>query len=82
LLAVCRLVLAAISPFLSQLLSGQPDHLGEVTVLLPQVKRGILAILLDFIYTGTMQVSTQVPHHHLISWNVLITVCRITSKAH
>jgi hypothetical protein len=27
-----------------------------VTVLLPQVKRGVLSILLDFLYTGTMQV--------------------------
>jgi hypothetical protein len=51
-----RLVLAAVSPFLSDLLSGQPDLPGEVTVLLPQVKRGVLSILLDFLYTGTMQV--------------------------
>ena len=52
-----RIVLAAISPFLSALLSGQPEHLGEVTLLLPQVRRSVLAILLEFLYTGTMQVS-------------------------
>ena len=51
-----RIVLAAISPFLSALLSGQPEHLGEVTLLLPQVRRSVLAILLEFLYTGTMQV--------------------------
>jgi len=56
-IAVHRLVLGAVSPFMAAVLSSLPPGLPHVTVLLPDVRRELLQQLIDFIYTGVMQLS-------------------------
>ena len=54
--SLSRLVLGAVSPFMAVVLSSLPPGLPHVTVLLPDVRRELLQQLIDFIYTGVMQV--------------------------
>ena len=57
-----RIVLAAVSPFLRHVLdneAGQSSAAGQVTIVMPDVRRGVVLQLLDFLYTGIMKVSIQ-----------------------
>ncbi len=56
-LLVSRIVLAACSDFLRDAFLELPQGLMEFTLVLPGVKRSLMAILVDFLYTGKMSVA-------------------------
>lgn len=49
-----RIVLASSSPFLSQTFKDLPQGLNEYTIIIPNIKKAIVEILVDFLYTGQM----------------------------
>jgi len=56
-IAAHRLVLGAVSPYLSQVLSSLPSGLPHVSLLVPDVRKELMQQLIDFIYTGVMKLS-------------------------
>lgn len=59
----CRLVLAACSPFLREVFLSLPQGLAEFTLVIPHIKKQVVAILIDFLYT----VSESSPKGHSFS---------------
>ncbi|CAB4059639.1 unnamed protein product [Lepeophtheirus salmonis] len=52
-----RLVLASCSSFMSQLFLSLPQGLSEYMIIIPNIRKEIVEILLNFIYTGEMMLS-------------------------
>ena len=54
-----RIVLAAVSPFLRGVLIELPSGTQDFTIIVPDVRRAIVQQLLDFLYTGNMNVEQE-----------------------
>ena len=54
-----RIVLAAVSPFLRGVLIELPSGTQDFTIIVPDVRRAIVQQLLDFLYTGNMNVDQE-----------------------
>ena len=54
-----RIVLAAVSPFLRGILTELPGGTQDFTIIVPDVRRAIVQQLLDFLYTGSMQLEQE-----------------------
>jgi hypothetical protein len=52
-----RIVLAAVSPFIRGLLTELPTGTQDFTIIVPDIRRAIVQQLLDFLYTGSMQLA-------------------------
>jgi hypothetical protein len=72
-----RLILAAVSPVLKNLLLSV-DHDDVATLYLPQLSRGHLALVLDYVYRGRMYIKASQLQHVLGVIEVLSLECGVS----